>query len=106
MQTCLPHHVPSRVIAKMAIQDQIGHGQQARHTLELRLHHGLDAQQFRRQLDAGDLVLAPFGAPPLTGFSRLGSPFGGGSGPAGRLFGLAAHYLLDLDRVTRGVVGC
>ena len=48
LQAALLHHVPGRMVAKMAIQDQIGQRDPPGHEFELRLHHGLDAEQFGR----------------------------------------------------------
>ena len=48
LQAALLHHVPGRMVAKMAIQNQIGQLDPPGHEIELRLQHGLDAEQFGR----------------------------------------------------------
>jgi len=84
------------MMAKMSIQHQIRQGNAPGHQFKLSCQHGLDAQQFGRQDDfAGHFVLAPFGLPARARLSRLGRSFGHRLGLTGRLFGLAAHDLVN-----------
>src|SRR5678816_1961544 len=100
MQMTLASHLQGVVIAKMAIQEQIGQRQKASNPLQEGANQGLDAPQFWRQLDLSfALVLAPFGTSSACPLSTLCTCrlrlLGGSFGFTGCFLSLAAPDLLN-----------
>jgi hypothetical protein len=99
VQVALPRHLQGVVVAKVAIEHEIGHREHSGDQAQQGFHHRFDPHEFWGERAGGLVsVRAAFRTPRATLVVRRFGLLGGRFGLAGGLLGVAAHHLFDAHR--------